>query len=86
MQVCPALIILPYMMRSTAVGKLASVAMITGDLPPNSKVTGVRLLAAARITCLPTAVEPVKSKWSNGKAEKADATSTPPVTMVSSSA
>ena len=54
--------------------------MITGDLPPSSSVTGVRLSAAARITCLPTAVLPVNSRWSKGKAEKAAATSASPIT------
>lgn len=39
----------------------ASLKMINGDLPPNSRETGLRLLlAAASITSLPTSVDPVK--------------------------
>ncbi len=59
--------------------------MIAGDLPPSSSVTGVRLAAAARITWWPTAVEPVNSRWSNGSAENACATSASPFTTVTSS-
>ena len=60
--------------------------MIAGDLPPSSSVTGVRLRAAARITWRPTAVEPVNSRWSNGSAENARATSASPLTTATSSA
>lgn len=39
----------------------ASLKMINGDLPPNSRETGLRLLlAAASITSRPTCVDPVK--------------------------
>ena len=42
--------------------KSAFSSTITGDLPPNSKVTGTRLSEAAFITFLPICVPPVKSK------------------------
>ena len=35
---------------------------IAGDLPPSSRVTGVRCSAAARMTCLPMLVAPVNSR------------------------
>ena len=38
----------------------AVASTMTGLLPPSSSVTGVRCLAAASITTLPTATEPVK--------------------------
>ena len=60
-------------------------ATMTGDLPPSSRVTGVRLSEAARITSRPTPVEPLKSRWSNGWAAKARATSTPPFTTATRS-
>ena len=41
--------------------------------------------AAARITARPIAVEPVNSRWSNGSAQNACATSGPPVTTATSS-
>mgnify|MGYP007123470403 CR=1 FL=1 len=56
--------------------------MMTGDLPPSSSVTGVRLAAALFITSRPTGVEPVNSRWSNGREVKRCATSTPPFTIV----
>ena len=56
-----------------------------GDLPPSSSVTGVRLAAAARATWRPTAVEPVKSRWSNGIATNALPMSASPVMTVISS-
>jgi hypothetical protein len=40
----------------------------SGDLPPSSSVTGVRFARGRAITILrPTAVEPVKSRWSKGR-------------------
>ncbi|ALJ72234.1 hypothetical protein TR70_2723 [Burkholderia pseudomallei] len=62
MQVWPAFSVLPVMTASTAASKRARGPTITGDLPPSSSVTGVRCSAAARITCRPTFVEPVKSR------------------------
>ena len=77
---------LPTMMRSAAARESGSRgATIAGDLPPSSSVTGVRFSAAARITARPTAVEPVKSRWSNGSAEKAARPSASPVTTATSS-
>ncbi len=52
---------------SIALSKNASSASITSamkmlaDLPPSSKVTGIRLSAAAFMITLPVAVEPVKA-------------------------
>src|SRR3990172_4595276 len=45
----------------TALWRLASAKMMLGDLPPSSRDIFLTLLAAARITCLPTSVEPVKA-------------------------
>ena len=56
-----------------------------GDLPPSSSVVGVRLRAAASATLRPTAVEPVKNRWSNGSAANPAATSAPPCTTLNSS-
>ena len=53
--------------------------MMQGLLPPSSRVTGVRLAAAARMMWRPTVVEPVNSRWSNGRLENAWATSTSPL-------
>jgi hypothetical protein len=53
MHVCPALRHFPDTMRAAVVASGASSPTITGDLPPSSSVTGVRLLAAARITLRP---------------------------------
>ena len=68
-------------MLSTAAGSDASSPMMHGDLPPSSSVTGVRFSAAACITSRPTAVEPVKNRWSNGSRENAAPASALP-TMV----
>src|SRR5262245_60457531 len=85
MQVCPALSILPKTIRSAALGIEQSSEMIAGDLPLSSRVTGVRFWAAAVATLRPTAVEPVKKRWSNGVLATASPTSGPPVTTVNSS-
>ena len=50
---------LPRMMEVAAVLKSTSSEMIAGDLPPNSKVTGVRFSAAAAIILRATLAEPV---------------------------
>ena len=57
-----------------------------GDLPPSSSVVGVRLAAAAAATLRPTAVEPVKNRWSNGRLANSCATSGPPSATHTSSA
>jgi len=49
-------------------------------------VTGVRFAAAAAITLRPTAVEPVKIRWSKGSRLNSAATSGPPCTTSTSSA
>ncbi|MCY1556610.1 hypothetical protein D9M68_933730 [compost metagenome] len=59
--------------------------MMQGDLPPSSSVVGVRLSAAAAATLRPTAVEPVKNRWSNGRLANSCATSAPPCTTHTSS-
>ena len=60
--------------------------IMTGDLPPSSRVTGTRFSEAARITCLATDVAPVKSKWSKASPEKSAPVCGPPVmTAISSS-
>ena len=84
MQVCPALSSLPQARRSAARSKLQSGATSTGDLPPSSSVKGVKLGAAAAATLRPTVVEPVKIKWSKGKALKRAASSASPGTTTSS--
>src|SRR5262252_6471243 len=60
MQVWPAFRNLPIARRGTAVSKSASGAIRAGDLPPSSRVTGVRLSAAAIATLRPTAVDDCK--------------------------
>ncbi|MCY1383052.1 hypothetical protein D9M69_711380 [compost metagenome] len=47
---------------------------------------GVRLTAAAAATLRPTALEPVKNRWSNGRLANSWATSAPPSTTLNSSA
>ncbi len=85
MQVWPALKNLPMATERAARSMAKSSATITGDLPPSSSVTGTRLSAAARITSRPTAVDPVKIKWSNASAVKARPTETSPCTTSTSS-
>ena len=60
-------------------------SMMVGDLPPNSSVTEVRCLAAAAITILPTAGEPVKKMWSNGSASSAVEVAASPSKIATSS-
>ena len=45
--------------------------MIAGHFPPSSSVIGVRFGAAASAILRPTAVDPVKIRWSNGSSAKA---------------
>ena len=78
MQVWPALYSLPVARRVATWAIGACWPTRAGDLPPSSRVTGVRLAAAAAITLRPTAVEPVNSRWSSGRAAKAAPTSAPP--------
>ena len=54
--------------------------MMTELFPPSSRVTGVRFSAAARMMWRPTAVEPVKSRWSKGRAANSWEVSIPPLT------
>src|SRR5574337_886202 len=85
MQVWPALRNLPAAMRATLRAVTQPGATIAGDLPPSSSVTGVKLGAAAASTFEATAVEPVNSRWSNGSATNAAATSVPPCTTATRS-
>ena len=62
-------------MRSTAFSIGYSGSITAGDLPPNSKVTGVKFCAAAAMTLRPVAPEPVNIRWSNGNFENAIPTS-----------
>ena len=55
---------------------------MVGDLPPSSRVTGTRFSLAAFITARPTAVLPVKTRWSKGKEENAEPS---PLTIVTCS-
>src|SRR3546814_20906884 len=71
MQVWPLLSHLPVARRAAACSMGKSAATIAGDLPPSSSVSGVRLGAAAAITLRHTAVEPVNTRGSNGRAENA---------------
>ncbi|MNH32602.1 hypothetical protein D3C79_930580 [compost metagenome] len=54
--------VLPKAMRSAALSSGTSAETMAGDLPPSSRVTGVRLCAAASITWRPTLVAPVNSR------------------------
>ena len=82
MQVCPAFKNLAQIKRLIAVGKSALGAMMAGLLPPSSKVTGVRCLAAASYTMRPTAGLPVKKILSKRSASSVVVSSTPPNTTV----
>jgi hypothetical protein len=57
---------------------------MVGDFPPRSRVTGVSLLAAPRITSRPASAEPVNRRWSKGSAEKSCARIPGRIAMVSS--
>jgi hypothetical protein len=59
---------------------------MAGDLPPSSRVTGVRLSAAMRMMSWPTLVEPVNSRWSKGRRAKSAPTVASPSTTLTSSA
>ena len=72
-------------MRRAAVFRLAVWSKITGLLPPSSRVTGVRVFAAAAITTLPTAWEPVKKMWSKGCSSSASVSALPPWTTAACS-
>ena len=56
---------------------------MAGDLPPNSRITGVRFSAAEAITFLPVAPEPVKIMRS--KASLENSMPTPPVSSMKTS-
>ena len=58
---------------------------ITGDLPPNSRVSGTKFDAASDATFLATFVDPVKSRWSNGNPAKSCEVWGPPFIITTSS-
>src|SRR5580658_9055958 len=58
---------------------------MAGDLPPSSRVTGVRCSDAARITSRPTDVEPVNKRWLKGSAVNARPTDASPRTTATTS-
>ena len=59
-------------------------SIITGDLPPSSKVRGVSCSAAALATSWPTAVLPVNNKWLKGRPAKYSEIVGPPwITLIS---
>ncbi|MNR34643.1 hypothetical protein D3C85_1524320 [compost metagenome] len=62
MHSCPALAALAMAMREAAVARSALRPMITGDLPPSSRVRGTRFSAALRMTERATAVLPVNTR------------------------
>ena len=72
-------------MRSAALAMLVPLPMMTGDLPPNSKVTGTKFSDAAFMMSLPTLVAPVKTKWFQACLENSAETSGPPSTTDNSS-
>ena len=72
-------------MLNAALARSALREMMTGDLPPSSRVSGTRFSAALRITERATAVLPVKTKWSKGCAVNAWAKSASPSTTATSS-
>ena len=59
-QICPAFSKIAPSTPSTAASRSASASTTTGDLPPSSSITVSTLSAAARITPMPVATEPVK--------------------------
>ena len=67
-------------MARAAAPRSAPGSTTAGHLPPSSRVSGVRLSAAARITSRPIRVPPVNTRWSQGCAANAAATSGPPCT------
>ena len=73
------------MIRAAATAMSAERPMITGLLPPSSRVRGTRFSAAARITWRAIEVAPVKIRWSKARPAKAWPTSGPPVTTAISS-
>ena len=85
MQVWPALNSLPAAILRAVSARSALSSTMAGDLPPSSRVTGVRLAAAARATWRPTAVDPVKNRWSKGRRTNALPSSASPVSTAHSS-
>jgi len=82
MQICPELRNFPQVIFLAAAFRLAVSSTITGDFPPNSRVTVLRFSAAAFMTIFPTPGEPVKKIWSKGSLSSARDTSIFPSTIV----
>ena len=62
--------VFPAIIRLTETSKLELSEIITGDLPPNSRVTGTKFSDAALITCLAIDVAPVKEDDQKVKKKK----------------
>ncbi len=71
-------------MREAASSTSKSSQTMVGDLPPSSRVMGVRFSAAARITVRPASADPVKMMWSYGSVEKSCARTPGRIASVSS--
>ena len=63
-QHCPVLKKMPFAVPLIVVSRSASANTITGDLPPSSRLTFLRLPAAALTISRPTSVEPVNATLS----------------------
>ncbi len=82
-QAWPELANTPIAAPGTARARSASANTMSGDLPPNSSVTRLRLPAAARTISWPTAVDPVNATLSTpGWAVRAAPVSPNPVTTL----
>ena len=88
MQLCPFDRTTPASMPFTALVISASANTICGDLPPSSRVAGLRPLAAVSATAMPPASDPVKVTFLTlGCATSASPSSAPrPVTTFSTPA
>ena len=70
----------PQAIRLAALARSVEASTYAGDLPPSSRVTGVRCSAAARSTTLAAASPPVKKMWSKRSASSAVVSGMPPST------
>src|SRR3984893_14905835 len=87
MQVWPQFENLPHAIARAALSISAVSSTITGDLPPSSRVTEARCLAAAANLTLPTAGLPVKKTWSKGSSSSfVDKSASPSNAAISSGA
>ena len=82
MQVWPQFKNFPFKDRFTAASREAVSSIIVGHFPPNSKIQGVKFLAASMAINRPVWVEPVKQIISNFNWVKAFPTYTFPSTTL----